>query len=177
MSQSTMLTFVLALRSICLASMFMAWLPSRLSQYSANWRLAECGRNSPPIGGRTVPHSHWQRPTRSRGIRVGNSASYLAVGMDTMSGHPVPCYCHGCPFPTPQTNAITPCRGALSRGPQDASHTGLAAKPVRPRLDEFLPRRRTDRLRHLCGLLPRPSRLVGAQRWRGADGGRTGRRV
>ena len=91
----------------------------------------------------------------------------------------VPClsHCDGCQNPTPQTDAIAPCRGALSRGAQDASHAGLAAKPVRPRLDEFLPGRCADRFRHLRRLLSRPSRLVGAQRRRDADGRRVGRRI
>ncbi len=74
-----------------------------------------------------------------------------------------------------QNRAPAQGRRALPRRPQDAAHAGVRAEPLRPRLDEFFPGRRPNRLRHLRRLLSRASRLVGAQRRLGADARRARR--
>jgi len=56
-----------------------------------------------------------------------------------------------------------PLRRALRRGQEIARHPRLAAKPLRPRLDEFLHRRRADRVWDLRGVLSGESQLVAAE--------------
>ena len=57
-----------------------------------------------------------------------------------------------------------PRRSALPRCQEIAAYAGVAAEPARPRLDEFLPCRRADRLRHIRRFLSGASRLVAGRR-------------